>query len=468
MAWPGPGLTRGGTRRSLTGSVAKEALTMPAGPSAPLRNSDLPALLAEARDAYAQARPASAALHETARQSLAGGNTRSVLFYTPFPTVMARGAGCRLWDVDGHEYIDFCGEYSAGLFGHSEPRIQAALRAAMERGMNLAAVGADEGRLAALIQARFPSIERVRFTNSGTEANIMALTAARNFTGRPGILAFRGGYHGGVLLFTPGAEAVTLPLPFTLADYNDGPGAAALIRRHADSIGAVIVEPMMGAGGCIPASAEFLQALREAASETGAVLILDEVMCSRHSEGGLQARLGITPDMTTLGKYMAGGMSFGGFGGRADIMAQFDGHRPGSLPHAGTFNNNVFSMAAGVVALGEVFGASEAAALYDRGEALRAALNEAAEGSGLHFTGAGSMMAPHFRPGPLLRPYASTAEEEQLRELLFLDLMAEGLYLARRGMIALSLPIGEAECDWLAAAVRRFCTERAAVLPGLR
>lgn len=435
--------------------------------TAHLPNSDLSALLAEARRAYAAARPASATLHETARKSLAGGNTRSVLFYTPFPTAMTRGEGCRLWDADGREYIDFCGEYSAGLFGHSEPRILATIREALDKGLNLAAVGANEGKLAALIQARFPSIERLRFTNSGTEANIMALTAARNHSRRPGVLAFHGGYHGGVLVFTPGAEAVNLPIPFVLADYNDGPGAAALIRRHASHIGAVIVEPVMGAGGCIPARPEFLEALREATAETDAVMILDEVMSSRHSEGGMQGRLGLAPDLTTLGKYMAGGMSFGAFGGRADIMALFDGHRPGALPHAGTFNNNVLSMAAGVTALGEVFGAAEAAALWERGESLRAALNEAAEGSGLHWTGAGSMMAPHFRPGPILRPYAPTPEEEKLRELLFLDLMADGLYLARRGMIALSLPIGEAECEWLVAAVRRFCTERAGVLPGL-
>ncbi|MCQ4158954.1 aminotransferase class III-fold pyridoxal phosphate-dependent enzyme [Roseomonas sp. GC11] len=444
---------------------ALEARVNPALEARP--NASLPLMLEEARAAYAAARPASATLHDTARQSLAGGNTRSVLFYTPFPTAMTHGRDCRLWDADGREYIDFCGEYSAGLFGHSEPRILAAIRAALEKGLNLTAVGQNEGRLAALIQARFPAMQRLRFTNSGTEANIMALTAARNASRRPGVLAFRGAYHGGVLVFSGGGEAVTLPLPFTLADYNDGPGAAALIRAKADEIGAVIVEPIQGAGGCLPAEPAFLHALRAATAETGAVLILDEVMSSRHAPGGMQQRLGVVPDMVTLGKYMAGGMSFGAFGGRAEIMAQFDGHRPGTLPHGGTFNNNVLSMAAGVVALGEVFGPAEAEALFTRGEALRAALNRVLAGSGMQFTGVGSMLCPHFRPGPIRAGYAATPAEEQLRELYFLDMMEAGLYLARRGMIALSLPIGDAECARLVEATAAFRERRAAVLPGI-
>ena len=134
---------------------------------------------------------------------------------------MARGEGCFLEDVDGQRYVDFCGEYTAGLFGHSEPRIQAALHAAIDRGLNLASVGEREGQLAALLCARFPSLERVRFTNSGTEANMMALGAARAFTGRAGILAFKGGYHGGLLTFVGGGSPVNSPIPVTLADYND-------------------------------------------------------------------------------------------------------------------------------------------------------------------------------------------------------------------------------------------------------
>jgi glutamate-1-semialdehyde 2,1-aminomutase len=432
------------------------------------RNSGLEAALAEAREAYAAARPNSAALHARAREVMPGGNTRTVLFYTPFPTAMIRGEGARLWDADGHEYLDFCGEYSAGLFGHSERRILDAVKAAMDRGINLAAVGADEARLAALICGRFPSVEQVRFTNSGTEANLMALAAARAFTGRTEVLAFRGGYHGGVLTFPVGVpeSAVNLPIPLRLADYNDAEGAAAAIRAAGESLAAVIVEPMQGSAGCIPATQAFLAALRAACSETGALLIFDEVMTSRHGFGGLQQRMGITPDLTTFGKYMAGGMSFGAFGGRREIMAVFDGHRPGALPHAGTFNNNVLSMAAGVVALGEIFGAAEAEALFARGEALRRALNAvcARHGLAMHFTGMGSMMAPHFRPGPVTAPYRPSPAEEQMRELFFFDMLASGIYLARRGMVALMLPVTEADCDRFVAAVEEFCAARKPVL----
>jgi glutamate-1-semialdehyde 2,1-aminomutase len=430
--------------------------------SSPQRNSDLDAALAEAREQYAAARPESARIHRRAREVLPGGNTRSVLFYTPFPTAMARGEGCFLEDVDDRRYVDFCGEYTAGLFGHSEPRIQAALHAAIDRGLNLASVGEREGQLAALLCARIPSLERVRFTNSGTEANMMALGAARTFCGRPGILAFRGGYHGGLLTLVGGGSPINAPIPVTLADYNDTEQTIKVLRANAGEIAAVILEPMMGSGGCIPATSEFLAALRAATREAGILLVFDEVMTSRHSSGGLQKLRGVTPDLTTLGKYMAGGMSFGAFGGRADVMDLFDGHRPGALIHSGTFNNNVMTMAGGLVAMGEIFDAAAAEALFARGERLRARLNAvcAEQGVEMHFSGVGSMMQPHFRKGPIARPYAATAMEEALRELYFFDLMAAGIYIARRGMIAMSLPIGDAECAQLVAAVEEFCSLR--------
>ncbi|MBL6079996.1 aminotransferase class III-fold pyridoxal phosphate-dependent enzyme [Belnapia sp. T18] len=428
------------------------------------RNSlDLPGAVEAARTAYAAKRPLSAALHEQALEVLGGGNTRSVIAYSPFPTSMTRGEDCRLWDLDGHEYLDLCGEYTAGLFGHSEPRIHAVLHDVLRRGINFASVGPGEERLARLLCGRFPSLERVRFTNSGTEANLMALTAARALTGRPKVMAFRGGYHGGVLTFPfAGSSPAALPLPFVMADYNDAAGAAAAAREHGAELAAIIVEPMLGSGGCIPAEPAFLAALRAVADETGALLIFDEVMTSRHAAGGMQARLGITPDMTTLGKYIAGGMSFGAFGGRADVMAQFGG----KLAHAGTFNNNVLSMNAGVVAMGEIFTAEAAEALYRRGEALCARLNGLAEAAGvpLGFTGIGSMLTVHFRRPAPGRPYASTPGEEQLRELFFFDMLEAGIYLARRGMVALSLPVGEAELDRFAAAVAGFIEHRAELL----
>jgi len=435
-----------------------------AAAAGPRSNASMEAAMADAHARYAAARPASAALHAKARGALAGGNTRSVLFYLPFPTAMTRGEAARLWDIDGHEYIDLLGEYTAGLFGHSEQRIISAVKAALDGGINLAGVGEREGELAALLCARFPSIDLVRFTNSGTEANMMALAAARGFTGRTDVMVARGGYHGGVMTFASEKNAVNVPLPLHFIDYNDAEGAAALIRALGAQLGAVLVEPMLGSGGCIPASREFLAALRQACTETGALLIFDEVMTSRHSEGGMQALLGVMPDLTTLGKYIAGGMSFGAFGGSADIMAVFDGHRPGSLPHAGTFNNNVWSMAAGCVAMGEIFRGETVDALFARGEALRAALNATCAGLPMQFTGLGSMMSVHFRAETPSRTYHAEPRDEALRELFFFDMLDAGLYIARRGMVALSLPVGEAETVRFVAAVAEFIALRRALL----
>jgi glutamate-1-semialdehyde 2,1-aminomutase len=267
-----------------------------------------------------------------------------------------------------------------------------------------------------------------------------------------------------------GGSPTNAPLPVTLAEYNDIQGVLAALRAGAGEIGAVILEPMMGSGGCIPATREFLAALRESTRADGVLLIFDEVMTSRHSAGGLQKVYGVTPDLTTLGKYVAGGMSFGAFGGRADVMEQFDGHRPGALIHSGTFNNNVLSMAGGLVAMGEIFDGAAADAHFARGEGLRERLNGVCRlrSVALHFSGLGSMMQPHFRAGPIVRPYTATPAEEALRELYFFDLLAAGIYIARRGMIAMSLPTGDAECDRLVAAVDEFCALRGPLMTTIR
>ncbi len=210
------------------------------------------AALAEARAAYAAANPASRARFEAAAKVMPGGNTRSVLFYEPFPLCIARGEGPRLTDVDGHVYVDFLGEFTAGIFGHSNPVIRAAIDRALDDGINLAGHNRLEGELAAIVCRRFPAIEQVRFTNSGTEANLLALAAALAHTGRRKILVFKGAYHGGVLVFGETPSPVTVPHEFVLAPYNDLAAAEALIEMHGASLAAILVEPMLGAGGCIP------------------------------------------------------------------------------------------------------------------------------------------------------------------------------------------------------------------------
>ena len=421
-----------------------------------LANTSEAALLAEARERFVAANPNSLAAHVEAAAVMPGGNTRTVLFHTPFPLTMVRGEGCRLWDADGHQYVDLLGEYTAGLYGHSNPVIRAAIDGALDGGWNLGGHGVMEARLAALICERFPSVDLVRFTNSGTEANLMALATATAVTGRRSVLVFENGYHGGVLYFIGGGIPTNVPHRWLVGRYNDADGAAALIDAHAADLAAILVEPMQGSGGCIPGEPAFLQALRDGASRTGAVLIFDEVMTSRMAAGGQQSRLGITPDMTTLGKYIGGGMSFGAFGGRRALMQRYDPREPGAIPHAGTFNNNVLTMAAGYAGLSRLFTPDAAEALFERGEALRRALNEAASGR-MRWTGLGSLMCAQFGA-------AHDARDAGLRELFFLDMLERGFYLARRGMLALSLEIGEAETARFVAAVADFAGAHRALL----
>src|SRR6202050_5679125 len=321
------------------------------------QSSALDEAVVRARARYAERRPRTRALHDRAQEFLPGGNTRSVLYHHPFPLRIDRAWDAILRDVDGHEYVDLLGEYSAGLYGHSHPVIVKAMTEALSEGISRGAHTRYEIDLAEAVCRRFASIERVRFTNSGTEANLMAITAARAFTGRADIVAFRGGYHGGLLTFKGGPSRVNAPYPVLLADYNDTDGACSLITASdlPDSPACVVVEAMVGSGGCRPAERSFLAALRRAATESGALLIFDEVMTSRTGAGGVQGRLGITPDLTTLGKYIGGGSSFGAFGGRADVMELFDPARAGGLPHARPFYNHVLSMAAGYAGLTQVY-----------------------------------------------------------------------------------------------------------------
>ena len=433
------------------------------------RNMTLEIALAEATERYVAANPASAARHEAACRSLPGGNTRSVLFYDPFPLSMAKGEGARLRDLDGHEYRDFLGEYTAGLYGHSEPRILDEVRQALDSGIVLGAPNRYEVELAELVCARFPSVDRVRFCNSGTEANLMAIGLARAVTGRAKVLVFEGAYHGGVLFFKEGESGpVNVPFEFVFAPYNDPEAALAVVERHAGELAAILVEPMMGSGGCIEGDREFLGALREAADRHGVLLIFDEVMTSRLGPGGRQGELGVLPDLTSLGKYIGGGLTFGAFGGRADLVERFDPRRPDALPHAGTFNNNVLTMSAGVVGLRDIFTAEEAVRLNARGDDLRQRLQAAADERAVPFqaTGCGSIIGLHWQAEPIRRPADTGATPAAARSLSHLELIRRGFYFARRGFISLSLPLETDDYRDFVAAFADFLDEHRAVLSG--
>jgi glutamate-1-semialdehyde 2,1-aminomutase len=406
--------------------------------------------ISRAEQRYAAKRPRSQELFERASAVMPGGSTRSVLDVRPFPFRVASATGARLVDVDGHEYVDFLGDYSAGLLGHDPGPVEAAVTAALERGWSYGGVHTDEIRFAEAVVERFPSIEQVRFTNSGTEANLMAVQLARHHTGRDRIVVCDAAYHGGLLYFGHGGEALLAPFDFQRISYNDVDGVAAI----GSDVAAVLVEPMMGSAGCIPATVEFLAALRSRCDEIGAVLIYDEVMTSRMSAGGQQARCGVLPDLTTLGKYLAGGMTFGAFGGRADVMAAFDPARGGTLTHGGTFNNNVVTMAAGAAAMRELLSAEVLDGLFARGEELRRRLAAVFAESTLPLcvSGLGSMMNIHTVPGPVRSPADLASTDAELKQLLFHELLDRGCYLAARGFIALSVAITDDDCDRLVAA----------------
>ena len=424
-------------------------------------NSTLGEALITARAQYAAANPKSQAMQVEAARYLPGGNTRTTLFHGPYPLRFVKGEGCRLWDADGHDYVDFVAEYTAGMFGHSHPAIRRAIESALDFGINIGGHTQLEVTLARAVTERFPSIESVRFTNSGTEANLMNIAAARVWTKRSKIMVMRGGYHGGVLYFRHGGAAINAPFETVLATYNDIEGAVAMARANAADLACILLEPMFGSTGCIPADRAFLHALRDVTTEIGALLIFDEVMTSRLAPGGLQSVHGISPDLTTLGKYVGGGMSFGAFGGRADIMALFDPARPDALPHAGTFNNNVLTMSAGIAAM-EVLTPETVIAVNARCDALRERLNGIARAAGatMQFTGRGSMLAVHFLDGPIRNEADADRGNQDLKELFYFDLLERGVYMTRRGMIIGSLAQDSDAFAKLESAVEEFVRVR--------
>jgi len=371
--------------------------------------------------------------------------------------------------------VDFLGEYTAGIYGHNHPVIKAALQDALEKGWNYGAHNPLEPELARIVTERFPALELVRFVNSGTEANMMALATALAYTGKKKVLVFEKGYHGSTISGrTPSTKkSINLPHDFLVATYNDLEGTQALIESlPKDSLAAILIEPMLGSGGCYPASHDFLALLRRLASDNNALLIFDEVMTSRLTYHGLGATTGVTPDLMTLGKWVGGGMSFGLFGGRRDIMQMYD-PRDGSLEHPGTFNNNIFTMSAGVAGC-NLLTADKINTLNSLGDVLRSKVEDvfAARGlstdteslptrpvtDGMHspshpqrppkmFTrGVGSLIVIHFA-GP---------DRDVLQGLFYHHMLQNGIFMAQRGFIALNILITEEHINAFVQAVDAF------------
>ncbi|OJJ45196.1 hypothetical protein ASPZODRAFT_17412 [Penicilliopsis zonata CBS 506.65] len=416
--------------------------------------------LRQAKDSYISTFPESQTRYEEALEVMPGGNTRSVLFTAPFPVFMKKGKGNRLWDCDGNEYLDLVGELTAGLYGHSHPRLRQALLSAYDTtGISLGATTTEEMRFARLICGRFPSIEHIRFCNSGTEANLYALSVARRVTGKRKVIAFDGGYHGGVLGFAHGVgENNVDPGDWVLGEYNNVENAKNLIQDTPE-VAAVIVEAMQGAGGCIPASLEFLKTVQDAAASRGVIFILDEVMTSRLHPTGLQGKYALKPDLTTLGKYLGGGLAFGAFGGRRSLLSAYDPRLATSLAHSGTFNNNSLAMSCGYVGLSEIYTAERATELNALGDSFRESLQDVARGTKLVVTGIGAVMNIHFMSNGQAPACAADLEAHSvsgLKKLFWYWSLSKGFWITERGMMSIILDTEKSELDTFVEAVKGF------------
>jgi len=430
---------------------------------------------------YRQTTPGSRALHEQSVAVMPGGTTRTTTFFAPYPLFIERGEGCHIWDVDGTERIDMLGNYSAMILGHAHPKIVEAIRRQAAQGTGFAAANPVEVKLATLLCERVPSIDAIRFCNSGTEATMYAMRLARAFTGRPKIARMEGGYHGThdyaeVSTHPVVAEAGPPDAPIAQPDsigtpdwalqnivvlpFNNANAAEAIIRREAGGLAAVILEPIIGAGGVIAAKPEFLRRLREVTSELGILLIFDEVISFRVAPGGAQELYGVTPDLTTLGKIIGGGLPVAAFGGRADVMELLDPRREPNLAQGGTYNGNPLGMAAGLAAMQELT-PDVYAELNRKGERVTEQLSEvfASHGVPAQVNGAGSLLAIHLTDKPVVdyRSVAAT-DKKRMREL-FLGLVNHGVLMAPRGMGAISTPMDEDVLQRFVDAVDEVLTE---------
>jgi glutamate-1-semialdehyde 2,1-aminomutase len=378
------------------------------------------------------------------------------------PPFIARGKGAQIWDADGRRYVDYVGSWGPLILGHAHPAVLKAVEEACQRGTSYGAPCEAEVDLAERVVRLVPGIERVRFVSSGTEATMSALRLARGFTGRAKILKFEGCYHGhaDALLAAAGSGVATLAIPGSpgvpagtvadtlLAPYNDLAALEEVFGRHGGELAAAIVEPVAGNMGCVAPQPGFLERLRALTRAAGALLIFDEVITGfRLAPGGAQQRLGITPDLTCLGKIIGGGLPVGAYGGRADVMAKVAPDGP--VYQAGTLSGNPLAMAAGRATLD---GLAEAAG-YERLEALGARLEaglcEAAAAAGVELTvnRVGSMLTPFFCRGPVTDLRSAKTADTSAYAAFFHGMLGRGVYLPPAQLEAAFISLAHTAAD---------------------
>lgn len=417
---------------------------------------------------YPDDMPRSKALFERARKVMPGGNTRTTVFVDPFPIYASRGEGCRVWDVDGNVYYDCINNFTSMIHGYTQPDVAAAVIEQMPHGTAFGAPTPSEIELAELLVDRLPSVEQIRFANSGTEGVMMAIKAARAFTGRPKIVKIEGAYHGSydfaeVSLDSSPANWGDLPTSTPYArgtprgvlddvvavPFNDVEALRAVFAAQGDTIAGVLIDPMPNRAGLIPARQDYLRAMVEIAHAAGSLVIFDEVISFRLGYSGAQGLWGIAPDLTALGKIIGGGFPVGAVGGRADIMAVFDPTRgKPALPHGGTFTANPVTMRAGLAAMRAL--TPESFAHLDRlGALLREGVTVSLERHRLagQCVGLGSLFKVHFTAHPITdyrSVYPGQSERRRLDEF-HKGLLGRGVLSASYGLFALSTAMSEAD-----------------------
>lgn len=378
------------------------------------------------------------------------------------PIFFDRAAGAYLFDIDGNRYIDYVGSWGPMILGHGHPDVLAAVEAAMRRGTSFGAPTLAENELAEMVVAAVPSVEKVRLVNSGTEATMSAIRLARGFTGRPMIVKFAGNYHGHVdsLLVAAGSSAATLGAPNSpgvtegaardtlVLRYNDCQAIEEAFARHGDQIAAVIFEPIVGNMGCVPSTDGFRKTLRETTRKFGSLLIYDEVMTGfRVAYGGAQSLQGISPDLTTFGKIIGGGLPVGAYGGRADIM---DHVLPaGKVFQAGTLSGNPLATAAGIATLRVLRDTNPYPLLERLSDRLARGLVEAASAAGVsaQFGRCGSMMTLFFSDNPVTDWDSASRCDTRRFARYFWAMIQRGVYLPCSQFEALFVSTAHSETD---------------------
>ena len=424
-------------------------------------------------DRYIASTPKSRAALDEAEKYLPGGSTRGAQYFPPYPFVADHGEGLYLYDIDGNRYLDYVINATSLILGHAHPRVVKAIQDKAPLGMAFSVPTEDQTRLAKILCERVPSIERIRFTNSGTEGTLMAIRAARAFTGKHKIAKFEGGYHGSheyaSISVHPAASELdpngTTPVPeyagqppsisedVIVMPYNDLETCERIIRQNKDDLSCVIMEAISSSFGYLPADKSFLEGIREITRELGILLIFDEVQSLRVAPGGAQELLGVTPDLTGMGKIIGGGTPVGAFGGREDVMALYDPTENGpTLSHAGTFNGNPLTMAAGVVVMEELT-PEVYARMSQLGDTLRSKLRAVFDELEVpaQITGIASLFGIHFTSEEITDYRSTLTGNRALKQALFAGLLNEGVLLGG----ALSALTTEEEVDTLVDSTRQ-------------